>query len=548
MFLALAVETRGRFPLARMIARACAVLRSNPSLVLILAAFALLLQRAGLSKAPILWDHAYFTTLGQAILRGEPIYANSFLGYPPLGPLLSAASMGIGRWFGTPTYLAPRYLAAPLAAASAVLLHLLVRRATGSAWCGMLAGIVLIGFQFFLSTTVSTLTPKGLVVILTLAACLAAQARRWGAVGVASGLAATCWQPAALIPIALFAVVAREARARPGKALSAWAVGLFVGALPAVVYLTISESWWHFLQRSIVIPATAQLGTNTDPLHWLSVAWRQFSDERILFLAGGAGFVWFLAAGLRGGFRGLLVACLDPRLGGMPVLTLAWASFNSLEFGAAPDMLPFLPIVAFWVAWLSHRLVAGLSFLGTVGGARAVGRRLASVSKGAIITAAAVFAAFNTPTFPYTLATQEIFIKKIVKKAGLDGTVMCFSASEIYAISERASPQPFLRLTDAFIPFLPLVGLDGCRAVMLRMFEQRPEVVVINLWRHSSECERRIAERLPENGYVLQVAAIAGMTWRIFWLPWWDRLEEDPSGSIEAGNPAPDRRDRPPTP
>ena len=166
----------------------------------------------------------------------------------------------------------------------------------------------------------------------------------------------------------------------------------------------------------------------------------------------------------------------------------------------------------------------------------------------AIITAAAVFAAFNTPTFPYTLATQEIFIKKIVKKAGLDGTVMCFSASEIYAISERASPQPFLRLTDAFIPFLPLVGLDGCRAVMLRMFEQRPEVVVINLWRHSSECERRIAERLPENGYVLQVAAIAGMTWRIFWLPWWDRLEEDPSGSIEAGNPAPDRRDRPPTP
>ena len=112
MFLALAVAPQGRFPLARMIARACAVLRSNRSLVLILAAFALLLQRAGLSKAPIIWDHAYFPYLGQAILRGEPISANSFLGYPPLGPLLSAASMEIGRWFGVPTYLAPRYLAA----------------------------------------------------------------------------------------------------------------------------------------------------------------------------------------------------------------------------------------------------------------------------------------------------------------------------------------------------------------------------------------------------------------------------------------------------
>ncbi|MEE8508849.1 MAG: hypothetical protein V3T07_07280, partial [Myxococcota bacterium] len=435
------------------------------------------------------------------------------------------------------------YLAAPLAAVSAVLLHLLVRRTTGSAWSGMLAGIVLIGFEFFLYTTVSTLTPKVLVMTLTLAACLAVQARRWGAVGLASGLAATCWQPAALIPIALFAVVAREARARPGKVLGAWALGLLVGALPAVVYLTISESWWHFLQRAIVMPATAQLDSNTDPLHWLSVAWHQFSNERILFLAGAAGFVWFLAAALRGGLRALLPACLDPRLAGMPVLTLAWATFNSLEFGAAPDMLPFLPIVAFWVAWLSHRLVAGLPSLGPVGGARAVGRRLASVSKGAIIVAAAVFAASNTPTFPYTLAKQEIFIQRIVKKAGRDGTVMCFSASEVYAISERASPQPFLRLSDAFIPFLPLVGFDDCRAVMLRTFDQRPEVVVINLWRHSSECERRIAELLPENGYVLHVAAIAGMTWRVFWLPWWDRLEADPNGSIEADNPALDRRD-----
>ncbi len=519
-----------------MLARVHAVLQSNRSQALILAAFALLLQREGLSKAPVLWDHAYLTYLGQAIFRGDPIYAHSFLGYPPLGPLLSAVVMKVGHGFGVPTYLAPRYLAAPLAAVSAVLLHLLVRRATGSAWFGMLAGIILVGFKYFLFTSVTALTPKGLVVTFTLAACLAVQARRWGAVGLASGLAASCWQPAALIPLALFAVVAREARDRPSPALGAWAAGLLVGVLPAVVYLTLSESWWHFLQRSIVIPVTSQLGGTADPLHWLGVAWQQFSDERILFLAGGAGFAWFLAAASRGGFRALMAACLDPRLAGVPVLTLAWAAFNSLEFGAAPDMLPFLPFVAFWVAWLAHRLVVVLSSRGPAAGAHAVGRHLASVSQITIVAAAAIFAASNTPTFGFTLANEKLLVEKIVKKAGVDGRVMSFSASEVYAISERASPNPFLRLTDAFIPHLALVGLEDCRAVIQRTLEQRPEVVVINLWRHSSDCERQIAELLPKNGYALNVVAIASMTWRVFWIPWWDRREENPDVSL--GPPA----------
>lgn len=46
----------------------------------------------GIASSPILWDHAYFTVLSQGIVRGQPIYSTSFMGYPPFALLVSAAA------------------------------------------------------------------------------------------------------------------------------------------------------------------------------------------------------------------------------------------------------------------------------------------------------------------------------------------------------------------------------------------------------------------------------------------------------------------------
>ena len=84
---------------------------------LALAAFTLAIWLPrGVRDAPIRGDPAYFTYLGQAILRGDPIYTTTFMGYPPLGPLASSGAMALGRVIGLPTYLAPRYAAVALLA------------------------------------------------------------------------------------------------------------------------------------------------------------------------------------------------------------------------------------------------------------------------------------------------------------------------------------------------------------------------------------------------------------------------------------------------
>lgn len=124
----------------------------------------------GFRDAPISSDQAYLTYMGQAVLRGEPIYANTFVTYTPLGALASAASMQVGTWAGIPTYLAPRYLAVALGVLSVLLVNVVTRRATGSPWAGLMAGLVLAGFQRLAASYLSTLQPKHLVIFLLLLA------------------------------------------------------------------------------------------------------------------------------------------------------------------------------------------------------------------------------------------------------------------------------------------------------------------------------------------------------------------------------------------
>ena len=82
----------------------------------------------GLHEYPLQSDRAYFVYMGQAILRGEPIYATTFFGYPPLPMLLSAASMWLGSGFDLPTYLAPRYAGVLVAVLSVCTLYVVASR------------------------------------------------------------------------------------------------------------------------------------------------------------------------------------------------------------------------------------------------------------------------------------------------------------------------------------------------------------------------------------------------------------------------------------
>jgi len=459
-------------------------------------------SRYGVTEYPVTNDRAYFTYLGQAVLRGEPYYRTTFMVYPPLATLLAAGSMWLGRWFDVPTYIAPRYLSVLAGMASVMLVYAVTRRATGSAWSGILAGIVLAAFGHFGWLTVASLEPKSLVIVFTLATCVSLQSRRWLWAGVAAGAAATCWQPAGLIPLACFPVVLWGGRSRLWRAVSRYVLGGFLATIPSVLYLSLTESWGDFWMRSVVIPASVQLPTaGTNVFFWLQVVERNFRTEIIFFQAAALGFAWFIVRAPWGGIRRVGADWLDPRQAGVPLLTLVWSSFNCVEFGSLVDMLPMLPLVAFWVGWLAHCVVKTVVSIPSL--RPRPKRAISYLMIGALLMSAPIYGFADTVRYAplMTLNRQKALVERIIEPAGPDGLVMAVRAEAIYVLSERQSPIRFLRIEIQHQRFLHLVYPKGCDGVVEEIIASRPAVMVMRQYRYSSYCMRLIERALVGANY-----------------------------------------------
>ncbi|MEN8182559.1 MAG: hypothetical protein ABFS46_08500 [Myxococcota bacterium] len=474
-------------------------MRSRWLQVLVLGAITtLVVLQYGPAVHPLIEDRAFFVYLGQQILRGEPIYQTSFMGYPPLGPLASAATMVVGGVLGLPTYLAPRLGGIAAMVFCVILLSLFVRRALTSPWAGALAGLVLLSFAQLGRFSVGTLEPKTLVVALEIATFLALQRRRWGAAGLASAFAASAWQPAALLSVVSFAVVLYGGRRQLRPAVRRFATGVAIATLPTVLYVTLTESWIEFLQRCIVIhldwraPALGE-----SPLGWIRGSLRDYANER-LFL--GVALVSFAVFAIRSLRRPALGYWVHPRLGGVPLATAVWAIWNTVEFTGPLDLFTLLPLVAFWVAWGAWRAVVTLGRRLPRGPVRS--RVLGSVVALGLVGTALYGAA---DAFLYepaiTLDEQRAAVEEI--RATAEGPVMGFGAEEFYALTQTRSPLPFVHLNVVFEPFVSLVEPAGCSGLLRRILEARA-VVIVDENIYQGPCARGIGHRLVARGYQMR--------------------------------------------
>ncbi len=458
------------------------------------------------------------------VLRGDSIYARSFMGYPPLGILLSAGAMALGAPLGVPSWIAPRCAGLLVAMLASALLYAIVRRATGKAWPGLLAAVALTGFSEYAALSLNSLEPKNLVALFSLLLGLALQRRAWGLAGLASGLAATCWQPAGLLVPAGLLAAGWGGRDRPARSLGAFAVGGLCGALPALGYLAWQDAWWDFWQRSVVIPSSHHLrDAAAEPMRWLGVARHRYPNEWLCFPLAGLGFGWFVAESLLAGPRRGARAWLASELGGAPLLTAVWIAFNSVDFQGAPDMLPILPWLAFWIGWGAQRagsaLAARFAWLGRGKPAR--------LGVSAALLAAAAYGFTDAFLFrpALTLARQRELVRWITSAAAPQDTVVAFYVEEVYALEERRPPLPFLRLNESLTPFLELVEPGGCPALIRRVLDLRPAAVVSGSRYvlpvpselvpesgggfRQSECIGRLLTRLLKDGYTRTQVRVA---------------------------------------
>ena len=462
---------------------------------------------AGIFDEPILADRAYFVYLGQALLRGEPIYTQTFFYYPPLGPLISAMSMWTGQLFDVPTHLAPRFSSVWIGAASAGLMFELCRGATRSSWSGMVGALALVGFGTLTTFILATLEPKLLLVFFTLLAGVAVQRRRWGLTGLASGAAVICWQPGALIALATAAALISAEGLRRSKAIGRYSLGFGMGVLPAVVYLTVTGTWWGFWQRAVLFPFRTGPHLTIQPGRWLEILELDFGNEIVVFAAAAVGFGGFALGSARKGFRGTAERWLAPSLGGMPILAVGWLVFNSVEFQGWPDMIPILPVVAFWAAWAFEPAVAfGQRHIRRLFGYdRGASTQVSKLALASLTVAWAVYALADAWVYTrgMTLAEERVLVDQLFASADPNDKVIAYGASEVYALTNRPSPNGFLIMNRFFLPVAHVVGLNGCEDVQRQLSGHAPAVVVIRRWTWQSGCVRKMGHGLLEQGYRL---------------------------------------------
>lgn len=461
-------------------------------------------------REPILGDRAYFIYLGQAILRGEPIYANSFFGYPPLTPLLSAGAMWIGRQLGVASYLAPRFAGIAVYVGCVLLSYTIARRATASAGAGALAGVVMAGFALFGALSVANLEPKILLIFFSLAASTALQHGRWGLAGLACGLAGMCWQPAILVAAAIFASLFWGAGPRRARAVALYALGMAAALLPAAAYLWASDGFGDFWQRAIVLPATVQGSGPPSGSWWLTVARFYWPSDRPFLMAAAAGFALFALRAARQGPRALAAAFCSPSLAAMPLLAPLWVSWNTFDFQGPPDLLPLLTVVPFWTAWLAHELFRLLERWPKVG--RPVAALLGIVIAGHALGDVLLHR-------PGITLTQEREILAEILSPVLPGEeIVSFDAPELYVLSERPSPMGFLDLNAGFVQAMQHAYPDGCQGVRRRLEMLRARVVVILDHPFPSRCVRTIGRELTGRRYRKREVSV----------PWWRHRSYDP--------------------
>ncbi len=451
--------------------------RSTPSqLAFVYLMSILILLQYGIDKQAIQHDCAYLMYMGQVVFRGDALYSSTTFGYTPYGPMLSAFTMHIGQLFGFKTYLAPRYFSLIVAALNSCLLYLIARNISRSSRMGIFAGLTLSGFGYLAILSISSLEPKLMVVTCMLLAMHALQQHRWLVAGAASAAAAMFWQPALIITPAIATMLILFDSAALLKRLARFCAGYFLGLLPAIIYLTSTQDWSNFYFQAIVRKALTDLPNAADaPISWLGDALTIYYTEVFVFVFALAGFIYCIIRLLILSKASRNELLINGGYGAVILLTLLWSLFNSIEFDGGQDLVPILPLLAFWFAYLLDELLRR---------GRHIAPRYAKAKKAvtaAVLTLVGGYLYFDAMSYKptYTLSAQYETLNNCIDSANPPPRFLSFNAEEFYVLTEQRAPLRYTQLgrwIELLIDHYEPGKIDGFLASLKR---ELPPIVII---------------------------------------------------------------------
>ena len=307
---------------------------------------------------PALGDIAIFQLFGRLIADGQVPYRDFFDHKTPLAGYINAVPAVGSNVFGMDIIIATRMVSIVFAAAATCGLYLLCRAASLSKAASVAAAGLYTAFNFASLLVAFGIEPKALVSYFGIFALLAAYRSRWFTTGVLCALSFLAWQPGGVFLIGAAAWAIAKQRANLAATMARMASGFLVPLVLLISYFAIVgalDEFWRdafefnrdYVNRQFSL--APQVDVMAEKIN------RSYGSERWVFLlaALGAGAWLVLAAnGLRR--RRLPDAVVQT----VPVaaITLLVLTYSYVNFTSEVDIIPFLPWVAFWAAWLLDRV------------------------------------------------------------------------------------------------------------------------------------------------------------------------------------------------
>ena len=319
-------------------------------------------------------DTTYHIYAAQQILDGHAIYRDVAIIKAPLADFATAFALVAARIIGISDIMGARLMSLLVAMATTSVTYLAGRVLFRSRAVGLLAGLLMAGWDFYGLRAITGPEPKAFLILFGMLAFIGIARRRWVFAGICAALATLSWQPGLMVAaIACAAALLAPWLDAPNSSFrDVWREGIksllrVLGgiALPfalVIIYLGLNNAlipaWNATIGANVVHFANTQAST---PLPQLVRA--NFADiladggqycfsplEHQLIYASILGFGGILIAqfvNARRSKRALLNLDQTPLI----LYTIGFVGFSFVDFDFCPDLFPLLPVMALSVGW-----------------------------------------------------------------------------------------------------------------------------------------------------------------------------------------------------
>ena len=434
----------------------------------------------GIGNQPFLLDRSYHVYMGQVIHRGNILYGSATYGYTPYGPMVMAAVMFAGDIVHVPTFIAPRYAAVLLNSLNCCLVYLFVLRATDRKITAFIGGLISGSFGFISMLAVTDLEPKLMVSSLMIVAMLLLQWRRWLLVGLACSAATMFWQPAVLIAFVMFYILLAQGRTELVSRVAKFMIGVIIGVLPAIAYLTITNGWNDFYVQTVILKAERNLRIPYSQMFkWIFGAFGYFWSEAAILFLGGIG-VYKKIVGLIGtGYSSHWREAANPLQGGLLLLTFSWPFFLAIDYEKV-SLIPLVLLIGIWASFVVTDLLEyGLKKL-VVNGDRNPGSKSRTI-KIATILFLSLYLYSDAIIYraTYTLDDQRALVLEIVGSEHLAGSFLAINAEEFYVLTDTQSPIKHPRIENWNSSQISATEPGGTDGFIMRLKDRLPPLVIV---------------------------------------------------------------------